>query len=66
MGQGKLVSFVGLVVSHNSKVCDIFIGCFVVDTMLFLVGSSRNCFGSRTSDADMCLMVTEGEVSDVQ
>lgn len=30
---------------------------------IFLAGSSLNGFGSRTSDADLCLVVQEGPVS---
>ena len=36
---------------------------YLVDCGLYVVGSSMNGFGSRTSDMDMCLMLSQSEVN---
>lgn len=36
---------------------------FCQGAQVFLAGSSLNGFGSRTSDADLCLVIEEGAVS---
>ena len=36
---------------------------FLADCGLYVVGSSMNGFGSRNSDMDMCLMLSQCEVN---
>lgn len=45
-----------------------FIFCHfsITESRLFLVGSSLNGFGTRTSDGDLCLVVKEEPVSNLK
>lgn len=48
--------------SPQSLFCD----SSVAESRLFLVGSSLNGFGTRSSDGDLCLVVKEEPVSDLK
>lgn len=41
----------------------LFCGSLFTGSRLFLVGSSLNGFGTRTSDGDLCLVIKEEPVS---
>lgn len=45
--------------SHQVLIC----GSLVTESRLFLVGSSLNGFGTRSSDGDLCLVVKDEPVS---
>lgn len=47
--------------SHQFLFCD----SSVTESRLFLVGSSLNGFGTRSSDGDLCLVVKEEPVSNL-
>lgn len=43
----------------------LFCGSLFTGSRLFLVGSSLNGFGTRTSDGDLCLVIKEEPVSNL-
>lgn len=58
---------IGIFSSH-SVMCvlreiELLFSTFGIGARVFLGGSSLNGFGSRTSDADLCLVFEEGSVS---
>lgn len=55
--------------SSQTVICRIMVFfCYssITESRLFLVGSSLNGFGTRTSDGDLCLVIKEEPVSNLK